>query len=302
MFEQSVDFQRQLTRIGIFYDGNFFSKVSNYYRYSHPRQARISISGLHEFIRHYVAKIEDDDVRRCRIVDAHYFRGRASAAHADERGVLLGERAFDDVLMREGVVTHYLPQSAHGERGIDLWFALETYELTSLKRFDVTVLVAGDSDYVPLARKLNNLDTCVMALHCDVEWNDGGGERRSTRTSQALLDEVTYAVPLSRIIDDPAKRSDPLVNGLFFQSREGGGHKGRDEVSTGVRGTGVIQHIPDGKYFGFITPDDGSDKLFFYGGSVADGDFHDLAAGDAVEFELGSNEQGPCALQVRLAG
>ena len=41
----------QLKRIGVFYDGNYFHHVSNFYAYYHPRQCRISISGLHEFIR-----------------------------------------------------------------------------------------------------------------------------------------------------------------------------------------------------------------------------------------------------------
>jgi len=65
----------RLTRIGVFYDGNFFFHVSNYYHYYHPRRARISIAGLHEFIRHHVAASEECDVKYCRIVDAHYFRG-----------------------------------------------------------------------------------------------------------------------------------------------------------------------------------------------------------------------------------
>ena len=48
----------RLTRIGVFYDGNYFYHVSNYYFYSHPRQARISISGLHEFIREKVCEMD----------------------------------------------------------------------------------------------------------------------------------------------------------------------------------------------------------------------------------------------------
>jgi len=57
--------------------------------------------------------------------------------------------------MREGVVTHYLPltQSAGrviGEKGIDVWLALEAYELAIYKRFDVSVLIAGDGDFLPL--------------------------------------------------------------------------------------------------------------------------------------------------------
>ena len=65
----------KLTRIGLFYDGNYFFHVSNFYHYSHERKARISISGLHEFIRREVAVSESSDVRYCQIVDAHYFRG-----------------------------------------------------------------------------------------------------------------------------------------------------------------------------------------------------------------------------------
>ena len=66
----------KLTRIGVFYDGNFFFHVSNYYHYYHERHSRISISGLHAFIRDEVAKCENTDARYCQIVDAHYFRGR----------------------------------------------------------------------------------------------------------------------------------------------------------------------------------------------------------------------------------
>jgi hypothetical protein len=36
-----------LTRIGVFYDGNYFLHVSNFYNYFHGRKSRISISGLH---------------------------------------------------------------------------------------------------------------------------------------------------------------------------------------------------------------------------------------------------------------
>jgi hypothetical protein len=100
--------ESKLTRVGVFYDGNFFFHISNYYYYHHERRARINVSGLHEFIRHQVAESESCDVKYCQIVDAHYFRGRPRAQDAEQRGVLLRERLFDDVLVREGVVTHYL--------------------------------------------------------------------------------------------------------------------------------------------------------------------------------------------------
>ena len=61
-----------LTRIGVFYDGNYFLHVSNYYNYIHERRSRISINGLHEFIRRKVAELEGNEYRLCQIVDAHY--------------------------------------------------------------------------------------------------------------------------------------------------------------------------------------------------------------------------------------
>jgi hypothetical protein len=57
----------KLTRIGVFYDGNFFFHVSNYYHYSHERRARISVRGLHEFIRRQVAESEGSDVKYCQM-------------------------------------------------------------------------------------------------------------------------------------------------------------------------------------------------------------------------------------------
>src|SRR5262249_30056757 len=160
---------------------------------------RISISGLSTFIRETVAEMEHIDPRNCRIVDAHYFRGRFAASEmAEKPDALYKERVWEDILMRAGVVTHYLPvaRSADGgyaEKGIDVWFALETLELAMYKRFNVSVLIAGDGDYLPLLRKLHTLGTRTMILWWDFAYTDDAGRSRTTRTSQVLLDEATYA-------------------------------------------------------------------------------------------------------------
>ena len=65
-----------LTRIGIFYDESFFARGSEHYRYRRERGAWILIAGLHEFVRDEVAKRKQTDARYCKIVEAHYFRGR----------------------------------------------------------------------------------------------------------------------------------------------------------------------------------------------------------------------------------
>src|SRR5262245_58292308 len=121
---------RGLNRIGVFYDGNFFSHVSNYYHYHHERRQRISVSGVRRFVQAEVGRYEGIDARICQVVDTHYFRGRLRASEAESRDMLFRERVFDDVLVREGVTTHYLPLGPDGEKGVDVWLALEALELT----------------------------------------------------------------------------------------------------------------------------------------------------------------------------
>ena len=121
--------------------------------------------------------------------------------------------------MKEGVITHSLPlvrrrDQSLAEKGLDVWFALETYELSLLKRYDVTVLVACDRDYLPLVRKLNTLGTCVMVLGWDFTHTDEMGVERQTVTSVDLLAEAMYPLAMHEIIET-ASPDDPLVNGLF---------------------------------------------------------------------------------------
>ncbi len=303
--------EQKLTRIGVFYDGNFFFHVSNYYQYYHTRRSRISVAGLHNFVRQKVAENESSDVRYCQIVDAHYFRGRVSAKEAQNRGdLLLKERIFDDVLVREGVTTHYLPLGPEGEKGIDVWLALEAYEMAIYKRFDVTVIVACDSDFLPLVRKLNTLGTRVMLLGWDFRYLDQSGQERETRTSQVLLEEVTYPLMMQQIIDDRSLRSDPAINNLFMPPRE---YQPRTVVMSSENGDGsetleppveagpqrgTIQGLKEG--YGFITPSNGGRNLFFYHAEIMEIDFTDLVVGDEVEYELGENERGVCAINIRV--
>ncbi|PTQ87681.1 cold shock domain-containing protein [Agitococcus lubricus] len=299
---------KSFTKIGIFYDGNFFLHVSNYYQYYHQRKSRISISGLHEYIRHRVANEEDTDVRYCHIVDAHYFRGRLRAQDAEQRDLLLKERLFDEVLMREGVTTHYLPLGPDGEKGIDVWLALEAYELAIYKQFDVLVLVACDGDFRPLLRKLNTVGTRVMLLAWDFEYTDRHNVQKLTRTAQVLLDEATYPVLMHQIIDDRSLRNDQQINNLFLYPKEEQAILSALNLSTPViapiptppleqRSEGVIQSLKEGG-FGFITPDEDMENIFFHFSEVKNRNFAALRLGDRVSYILGRNDKGYCATHI----
>lgn len=101
-------------------------------------------------------------------------------------------------------------QAQPKEVGIDVWLALEAYDLAVHKKFDVLALVACDGDYVPLVRKLNSIGTRVVLLAWDFKT-----ERSETRTSQLLINECSYPIMMHEEIDNRARQRDPIIDGLF---------------------------------------------------------------------------------------
>ena len=300
----------RLVRIAVFYDGNYFSHVSNYYNYQHARHARIDFYGLHEFVRHQIAEQESTDVRYCQIVDAHYFRGRKAARDAN----LIAERQFDEVLMRAGITTHYTPLTRFGEKGIDVWLALEAFELVILKKYSVVVLIAGDSDYLPLIRKLATFGARVLLLGWHFKYVGSDGVERETRTSQSLLDEATYPVLMSDVMDDPGRATDPLVESLFVRRSSFSAATiddlvvdvetaHRDDPTNGsisedahISRTGFVKFAKNG--WGFIVDGETQADVFFHWTDVEGGDFNELHEGAFVTYVPGRNDRGPCARHV----
>ncbi|OWY22606.1 NYN domain-containing protein [Sphingobacteriales bacterium UPWRP_1] len=301
--------QSKIIKIGVFYDGGYFSRVTQYYRY-YERKSRISIKGLHEFIRGKVMESESvDQIHYCQVVDAHYFRGRFSAYDAAKReNQLLYDRIFDDILMYAGVVTHYLPMFAdkskraeRSEKGIDVWFALEAFELAVYKQFDVIVLITGDGDYLPLIKKLNTLGTRVMLLYWDLEFPPEVSIP-PVRTNIGLINEATYEINMAEIMR--SRRSNQIVENMFIPIDE------EEELSKKIKieqprmpefeseqFEGVIIHIDFERGLGNIKSDDNKfPNIIFFRSRTED--FFNLSKGERVAFEIGKNERGPMAINV----
>ncbi|MDR2078951.1 MAG: NYN domain-containing protein [Treponema sp.] len=283
----------KLIRIGIFYDGYYFYKVSNYYKYEHTRKSRISISGLHDFIRNEIALLmKIEDLRHCQIIDAHYFKGRSSAKELGEK--VQSERIFEDILMRENIVTHYLPlryseNNTWQEKGIDVWLALEAYELAIYKRFDILVLVAGDGDYVPLVRKLNTLGTRVMLISWDYSYYNESGAIAETRTSRQLREEVLYPILMNERIDKQASADN--INSLFVKEKreidpEAADNTVPEKTPPAAEDDYLVSTIFSVKEgFGFIK-DERINNIFFYYDTVTNKDFDELEVGMKVKYQL----------------
>lgn len=209
-----------ITRVGIFFDGNFLLHSSNYYNYIHPIHKRLSIDGLRKFALDNVIrelKIYSDF---CCVSQCHYFRGRLSAVDAAARGnQLYNDRVFDDILMSEGVETHYLPLrnncGRREESGTNVWLSLQVLELAMRNEIDIAVLVVGDTDYLPLVRKLAKLNVITVVMGWDFEYVNDEGQKISTKTSQELKNVADMTMPMCDLIENGLKDGNELVNDIF---------------------------------------------------------------------------------------
>ena len=62
---------------------------------------------------------------------------------------------------------------------------------------------------------------------------------------------------------------------------------------------GTVKWFNADKGFGFITPEDGGKDLFVHHSEIQSGDqYATLKDGQAVEFEVGQGQKGPCANKV----
>lgn len=181
--------------IGVFIDGGYYAKINEGFR----GMAEVNLKALLSFIPKKIAELEGIDRKKLYITESHYYRGRYRVSDASDRNLLYSERKFEDMLIENDVIFHYkhLRENPHGgviEKGVDTWFALDTYEMTLFRNFDYIVLVSGDADHEMLARKLKALKTHVVLLTWDPA-NTGS-------TSRFLKEEVCTHIDMNRLISE----------------------------------------------------------------------------------------------------
>lgn len=181
--------------IGVFIDGGYYAKINEGFR----GMAEVNLKSLLSFIPKKIAELEGIDRKKLYITESHYYRGRYRVSDASDRNLLYSERKFEDMLIENDVIFHYkhLRENPHGgviEKGVDTWFALDTYEMTLFRNFDYVVLISGDADHEMLARKLKALKTHVVLLTWDPA-NTGS-------TSRFLKEEVCTHIDMNRLISE----------------------------------------------------------------------------------------------------
>lgn len=183
--------------IGVFIDGGYYAKINEGLAASGPY--KVNLKGLLQFITEKLATMDGIARRHIFITECHYYRGRYRAQDAKRKDLLYSEREFEDSLIENDVIFHYKhlrenPQGGVIEKGVDTWFALDTYEMTLFREFDYVVLISGDADHEMLARKLKALKTHVVLLTWD--------PANTNSTSRFLSEEVCTHLDMNRIISN----------------------------------------------------------------------------------------------------
>ena len=189
--------------IGVFIDGGYYAKINEGLQ-AKSIATGVNLKELLKYIPEWISKSFGVDKKHLYVTEAHYYRGRYRVNDASSKHLLFEERKFEDTLIENDVIFHYKhlrEVNDHGhttviEKGIDTWFALDTYELTLYREFDYVVLISGDADHEMLARKLRALKTHVILLTWDPD-NSGS-------TSRFLREEVCTHIDLNKLTANDA--------------------------------------------------------------------------------------------------
>lgn len=190
--------------IGLFIDGNYFVLLDK----GLGNRSRVNIKGLIKYIQKSIADKYDLDPASCIVTETHFFRGRYKAHDARNKNLLFDDRKFEDRLIENDVIFHYkhvydLPDGTQHEKGIDVWFALETYELALYRDFDFIVMITGDADYEMLARKIKSLKKPAILLSWHYDAQDP--------TAKALKEEINYYIDINSLLKADPKLSNYII-------------------------------------------------------------------------------------------
>ncbi len=186
--------------IGLFIDGGYYAKI-NEALYDNMGVS-IRMAELMRFIRKQVSWLSGSAIEECHIAESHYFRGRYRVNEANAKHLLFQERKFEDSLIENDVIFHYKhlrEVQKDGavtviEKGVDVWFALEAFELAAFRQFDFVILITGDADHEMLLRKLKALKIRTILLTWDVS------NEKATSTARLLRDEAYSHIEISDLV------------------------------------------------------------------------------------------------------
>jgi uncharacterized LabA/DUF88 family protein len=192
--------KKDFLRIGVFYDGSFFNYAQNYFW--EQKYGWLDFQQFHKLLELYIeTKIQGHSDYK--IVYSAWFQGLYKAGLASESNLRLDRRRHHD-LLHAGIESKNLPMSeSQGEKGIDVYMAVETLQIGLDDKIDVAILVTGDGDFVPLVRALmkNGVRVGVAFFEYD---KDG----KKSFVNERLVNAANFAININSLENDRDFKAD----------------------------------------------------------------------------------------------
>jgi uncharacterized LabA/DUF88 family protein len=195
-------------RIGVFYDGTYFTKAQNYFW--GQKKGWLSFQEFHRLLEKCISSKEQGHTAY-KVVYSAWFQGLHKESLAPEDKLRLDRKRHHD-LLHAGIEPKNVPMSeTQGEKGIDVYMAVETLQVGLDDKIDIAVLVTGDGDFVPLVRAL--MKNSVRVLISYFEYEDSGSK---SFANERLVNAANYSININKLEHDRDFKTD--FHGIFRQA------------------------------------------------------------------------------------
>ncbi|OQY97707.1 MAG: NYN domain-containing protein [Chloroflexi bacterium UTCFX4] len=199
---------KSLCRIGVFYDGSYFSYAQAHFYYDR-KLGWMVFPPFHIMIENFLRE-KEQGYSNYRVVYAGWFQGLFHSNQSSDQQRRLDRNRHID-LMHAGIDPKYVPMSqAQGEKGVDISLALDALQVGLDDKIDIAVLVTGDGDFVPLARALMKNGVRVATVYFEYET-----EKDKAFANERLLSVSNYVLNVNELEKD--RKNQSMFRGLFRQ-------------------------------------------------------------------------------------
>ncbi|GAA1015529.1 hypothetical protein Aple_050520 [Acrocarpospora pleiomorpha] len=237
-------------RLGVFYDGGWFSHLWHFMADHSPWRAKLNFFGVHGMLRWHLHRVLGVPVEAITVEEAHYMLGRPGPDGMDYRGRAAAPM-WDLVLRRSGVTRHDAKMTEVGELDADSRLNGLVSDRAREATLDVVALVSGDSCHLSLIRRLHAEGVRVIVPTIYEEYPGDYGERERVYTAPGLGPAADFAPDWMELIAGTLKdRSYRLAYPFEEQAAGQPVRNGRDR--DGWR-YGTVNRWENGRGFGFVT-------------------------------------------------
>jgi uncharacterized LabA/DUF88 family protein len=208
---------KNFLRIGVFYDGTYFIMAQNYFW--GKKYGWLSVQEFHKLLENFIRTKEQGHVSY-KVVYSAFFQGVHKESAAQESNLRLDRKRHLD-LLHAGIEPKNVPMSeTQGEKGIDVYMAVETLQIGLDDKIDIAVLVTGDGDFVPLVRAL--MKNGVRVLISYFEYED---ESHKSFANERLVSAANHSVNINSLENDREFKAE--FKTIFRQSTDNKNAKGK---------------------------------------------------------------------------